>query len=499
MIAAVTFFQQPSDLVYSENLDTMQELHQILDKNAFSVYQYIKSYGLTGHRIFRFKPEEVMRALKMSRYSLRKAMIALQNVFGVKFGPINDWQMELPEGQLSPAPTPRTGKRAKRKSPTSLTPPAPAVEPPQPELATMSDAPAQLEPAAENTPPAPAAESPQPELATMSDAPAQLESLTENTPPAPAVESPQPELATTSDAPAQAEPAAENTPPAPAAESQSPEIYIYKESESPELPETAVQALQEVELSPETASAEQVSQTQNPEAGMSATPQEKPAQTSVELDDAPHPAEEEAAPSPMVGTDSGPSAGGSQAPAEHKPQVMQELREKFLAAATLAELKQIKAAYGDEISNAVWKQLIPEEKEKIRAIVQRDSQQGAQAEQPTPAPAAENPAGPPPKQAEEPEPAPAAENPAGPPPKQAEQPSPAPAAENSARQRLKRGTPVQIWRRGDWIYGYRYIGQSETLANNERTGQLEIAHLVENYLGDLFEVAENNIRLENSA
>jgi C4-dicarboxylate-specific signal transduction histidine kinase len=158
-----------------------------------------------------------------------------------------------------------------------------------------------------------------------------------------------------SDAQAEPESPAESRPPAPVAQSQQPEIHIDKESESPERLETGVQGQQEVELSPETASVEQDLETQNPETGMSATAEEEPAQTSVEIDDAPHPAEEEAAPSPIVGRDSGPSAGGSPAPAEDKSQVMRELREKFLAAANLAELKQIKAAYGHEISNAVWK------------------------------------------------------------------------------------------------------------------------------------------------
>ncbi|MBW4493266.1 MAG: hypothetical protein KME26_09305 [Oscillatoria princeps RMCB-10] len=158
MIAAVTFFQQGSDLVYPVSRDKLQELTLKLDKNAVVFYQYIQTHASTGHRVFRFNPQEAIQALRISQDSLRKAMIALQNVFGDKFGPINDWQMELPEGPLSPAPRPWRGKRAKRKSPTSLTPPAPAAEPPQPELATMSDAPAQPEPAAENTPPAPAAE-----------------------------------------------------------------------------------------------------------------------------------------------------------------------------------------------------------------------------------------------------------------------------------------------------------------------------------------------------
>jgi hypothetical protein len=305
------------------------------------------------------------------------------------------------------------------------------------------------------------------------------------------------------------------------AQSQQPEIDIYKESESPKLPETAVQGQQEVELSPETASVEQDLETQNPETGMSATAEEEPAQTSVEFDAAPHPAKEEAPPSPIVGTDSGPSAGASQAPEEHKPQLMQELREKFLAATTLAALKQIKAAYGDEISNAVWQQLIPEEKEKILAIVQWDSQEGAQAEQsaPAPAPAPENPAGQPPKRAEQSPPAPtpanptgqppkraeqsarapAPANPTGQPPKRAEQSAPAPAPANRRGLRLKRGMPVQIWRRGYWGSGYRYVGQGQTLINNERTGQLEIVHIVKDHSGEMFEVAENNIWLEDSA
>jgi hypothetical protein len=268
------------------------------------------------------------------------------------------------------------------------------------------------------------------------------------------------------------------------------------ESESPELPETEVQAQQEVELSPETASAEQVLETQNPETGMSATAEQEPAQTTVEREDAPHPAEEEAAASPMVGTDSGLSADGSQAPAEKKSQVMRELREKFLAALTLAELKQIKAAYGHEISNAVWNQLIREEQAKIRAIVQRDSQKRAQAEQSPPAPAPENPAGVPPKQGQGSPPAPARENPAGVPPKQGKQSSPAHAWEHPARQWLKEGTAVQIWRIDCWISGYLYVGQGDTLANNERTRQLEIVHIVRNFHGDLFEVPVNNIRLE---
>jgi len=400
------------------------------------------------------------------------------------------------------------------------TPPAAVAFSPQSEVATMSDAPAEAEPAAENSPPAPAVEPPQPELATMSDAPAEAEPAAESSPPAPAVEPPQPELATMSDAPAQPEPAGENTPPAAVAFSPQPEVATMSdapaESESPELPETEVQAQQEVELSPETASAEQVLETQNPETGMSATAEQEPAQTTVEREDAPHPAEEEAAASPMVGTDSGLSADGSQAPAEKKSQVMRELREKFLAALTLAELKQIKAAYGHEISNAVWNQLIREEQAKIRAIVQRDSQKRAQAEQSPPAPAPENPAGVPPKQGQGSPPAPARENPAGVPPKQGQGAPPAPARENPAgvppkqgkqsspahawehpaRQWLKEGTAVQIWRIDCWISGYLYVGQGDTLANNERTRQLEIVHIVRNFHGDLFEVPVNNIRLE---
>ncbi|MBW4493267.1 MAG: hypothetical protein KME26_09310 [Oscillatoria princeps RMCB-10] len=481
MLATIKPIRQPDAPISFCTCALYEEVSHKVDSDVFKVYFYVKTWIENGDGLLRLKVEDLVDLLGISEWKVRKALRILKEEFGYDVEPVRELEIKSPDYKTSPAPTPSSGKRTKPNSVTENTPPAPAAEPPQPELATMSDAPAQPEPAAENTPPAPAAEPPQPELATMSDAPAQPESLTENTPPAPPAEPPQPELATMSDAPAQPESPAQSSPPAPAAESQQPEIYIYKESESPELPETAVQAQQEVGLSPETASVEQVLETQNPEAGMSATPEEEQAQTTVELEDAPHPAEEEAAPSPMVGTDSGPSAGGSQTPAEHKPQVMQELREKFLAAPTLAVLKQIKAAYGDEISNAVWHQLAPEEKEKIRAIVQRDSQEGAQAEEPAPAPA------------------PAPDNPAGPPPKQAEEPAPAPAPDNPAGQRLKRGMPVQIWRRGFWGSGYQYVGPGQALANNERTGQLEIAHLVQDYSGDLFEVAENNIRFENSA
>ena len=173
MIAALTFFPQDSDLSYGLTPQKRWELNQKLkgNKNALILYEQIQIYASSGHNFFMFSIEEMMEELQMSRHALRKAMTDLEQIFEFKFEPIHRWQLKLPDSELSAPPTPRRGKLVKRRLSAKSTPPAPAVESPQPEVATISDAPAQAELAAENTAPAPAVESPQPELATMSDAP----------------------------------------------------------------------------------------------------------------------------------------------------------------------------------------------------------------------------------------------------------------------------------------------------------------------------------------
>ncbi len=129
MIVSITYFPQDSDFSYPLSPYKMRDLSQKLDGNAVKFCLFAQAYASSGHWIFRFYPEEVMEALQMSWYMLRKAMTTLENVFGVKFGPMRDWQMEVPKGQLSPAPTPSTGKWAQRGAATESSRPAAAVAP----------------------------------------------------------------------------------------------------------------------------------------------------------------------------------------------------------------------------------------------------------------------------------------------------------------------------------------------------------------------------------
>jgi hypothetical protein len=180
MIAALTFFPQDSDVSYEVTPQKRRELNQKLNgnKNALILYEQIKIYASRGHKLFMFTLEDLMEDLPMNRHTLRKAMTDLQNILGFKFESSHIWQLQLPDHELSPPPKLRRGKLFKRILRTKSSAPAAAVESQQTEWATMSDAPAQAEPAAENTPPAAAVESQQQELATSSDAPAQVESLT---------------------------------------------------------------------------------------------------------------------------------------------------------------------------------------------------------------------------------------------------------------------------------------------------------------------------------
>jgi len=156
MIAALTFFQQESDLSYEVTPQKRRELTQKLNgnKNALILYEQIQRYASRGHNFFMFTLEEMAEELQMSRDALRKAMTYLDQILGFKFEPIHRWQVKLPDHELSPPPTPSQVKLVKRRLRPKNTPPAAVAFSPQPEVATMSDAPAQAEPAGENTPPA---------------------------------------------------------------------------------------------------------------------------------------------------------------------------------------------------------------------------------------------------------------------------------------------------------------------------------------------------------
>lgn len=127
--------------------------------------------------------------------------------------------------------------------------------------------------------------------------------------------------------------------------------------------------------------------------------------------------------------------------------ILQELKSRFLAAETLEELKELKQSYGGDRPKIVWNKLLTaEERNRINAIVERDEQH--QKEKP-----------------------------------------------NSAQGTLQSGAAIQVWNvNSGWVGGYFYLRQADTLLHSQQTGNLEVAHEVNDSSGRVLRVAASDLR-----
>lgn len=127
--------------------------------------------------------------------------------------------------------------------------------------------------------------------------------------------------------------------------------------------------------------------------------------------------------------------------------ILQELKSRFLAAETLEELKELKQSYGGDRPKIVWNKLLTaEERNRINAIVERDEQ------------------------------------------KQKEKP-------NSAEGILQPGAAIQVWNvNSGWVGGYFYLRQADTLLHSNQTGNLEVAHEVNDSSGRVLRIAASDLR-----